>query len=48
MTNGRVVGIFYVLSLMVALISAAGATGTVDSKVNSYAVASLEKHIQCN
>jgi hypothetical protein len=47
MTNGRVVGIFYVLSLMVALISSAGAARVVDSNVNNYTVASLAE-VRCN
>lgn len=47
MTNGRVVGIFYMLSLMVALISSADAARTLETKVTSYSVAALEK-IQCN
>jgi hypothetical protein len=47
MTNGRVVGIFYVLSLLVALVSSAGATRTTDSNVSSYNVASLEE-VHCN
>lgn len=48
MTNGRVVGIFYILSLMAALISSADAARTLETnKVNSYSVAALEK-IQCN